>query len=106
MSEIHRCDTRSIAVPGAATPIFLRTYLIDSTKAVDAKAIDFRMRDGRLSERVAQPMSGLNFGGFTYVTDTDEICGDLQSIRVLKSHQVCMLGVFTKLPPSHQSGGQ
>jgi hypothetical protein len=45
---------------------------------------------------------GLRFDGFSYVVRADEICDDLQSIRVLRTHSVCLLGAFTKLPPSAQ----
>lgn len=83
-----------------ATPICLKTHLIHSTKVVNSKTIDFRMSDGTVYRNALRsPCSGLNFDGFIYETHTGEICDNMQTIRVLRTHQVCMLGAFTKLPP-------
>lgn len=85
--------------PADAAPICLKTYLIRSTKVVNSKTIDFRMTDGTVYRNALRsPCSGLNFNGFVYETRINEIC-KLQTIRVLRTHQVCMLGAFTKLPP-------
>lgn len=90
----------SSMTPTDAGPICLKTYLIHSTKVVDSKTIDFRMTDGTVYRNALRsPCSGLNFNGFVYRTRTGEICDNSQSIRVLRTHQVCMLGAFTKLPP-------
>ncbi len=86
--------------PADAAPICLKTYLINSTKVVDSKTIDFRMTNGTVYRNALRsPCSGLNFNGFVYETHTGEICDNLQTIRVLRTHQVCMLGAFTKLLP-------
>ena len=84
--------------PAEAGPVCLKTYLIDRTKVVDAKTIDFRMRDGTVYRNLLRTSCpGLRFDGFSYVVHADEICDNLQSIRVLRSHSVCLLGAFTKL---------
>lgn len=86
--------------PAAAGPACLNTYFIRETKIVDAKTIDFKMRDGTVYRNALRsPCPGLRFNGFVYVTHVDAICDKGQSIRVLKTHEVCMLGAFTKLPP-------
>lgn len=85
--------------PAAAAPTCLYTYQIDRTRVVDAKTIDFRMRDGTVYRNVLRTScTSLPFYGFVYVTRVDQICDNLQSIRVLTSNQVCLLGAFTKMP--------
>ena len=88
----------SAIVPATAAPTCLYSYQIDRTKVVDAKTIDFRMRDGTVYRNVLQhSCTSLPFNGFVYVTRVDQICDNLQSIRVLQSHEVCLLGTFTKM---------
>lgn len=85
--------------PVVAAPTCLYTYQIDRTKVVDAKTIDFRMRDGTVYRNVLQhSCTSLPFNGFVYTVRVDQICDNLQSIRVLQSNQVCLLGAFTKMP--------
>ena len=85
--------------PAAAAPTCLYTYQIDRTKVVDAKTIDLRMRDGTVYRNVLQrSCTSLPFYGFVYTVRVDQICDNLQSIRVLQSHEVCLLGAFTKMP--------
>jgi len=86
-------------VPATAAPTCLYTYQIDRTKVVDAKTIDFRMRDGSVYRNNLQnSCTSLPFYGFVYVVHVDQICDNLQSIRVLTSHEVCLLGKFTRMP--------
>jgi hypothetical protein len=85
--------------PAAGAPTCLRTSLIDRTKVVDDKTLDFRMKDGSVYRNVlVSRCVGLKFHGFVYVSRIDEICGNLQSIRILVTHDVCQLGEFIKLP--------
>lgn len=80
-------------------PMCLRSRDVDTTKALDAHTILFRMKDGKVwrsSMRAACP--SLRFNGFEYVTRFDEICGGSQMIRVLETSQVCVLGRFTPEP--------
>ena len=86
----------SIAPAMGAAPVCLQTKLIDRTTVVNPKTILFRMKDGKVwrsDMRVA--CLSLKYNGFVYVTHADEICGGSQSIRVLNTDQVCMLGRFT-----------
>jgi len=89
--------------PADAAPICLKTYLIRSTKVVNSNTIDLRITDGTVyRNELRSPCSGLNFNGFVYEkyeTHINEICDNLQTVRVLRTRQVCMLGAFTKLPP-------
>jgi hypothetical protein len=53
------------------------------------------MKDGKVfRSNLRTPCLGLKFNGFVYVTPMDEICGGSQSIRVLRTDQVCVLGPF------------
>jgi len=89
----------SSIVPATAAPTCLYTYQIDRTKVVDAKTIDFRMRDGTVYRNVLQhSCTTLPFYGFVYVVHVDQICDNLQSIRVLTSNETCLLGAFTRCP--------
>lgn len=89
-----------LSASASAAPICLRTSMIRDTKIVDAKTIDFRMIDGTAYRNVLpSACSGLMFDGFVYRVSTDQICDNIQSIRVLRSGQVCMLGAFKKLSP-------
>ena len=85
-------------VPAAAAQVCLPTYFIAGTKVVDTKTIDFRMKDRTVYRNLlSTACSGLEFDGFVYMTNADEIC-DMQSIRILRTHQICVLGAFAKLP--------
>ena len=85
--------------PAVAAPTCLYTYQIDRTKVVDAQTIDFRMRNGTVYRNVLQhKCTGLTFNGFVYLVQSDQICDNLQSIRVLETNDICLLGTFTKTP--------
>lgn len=88
--------------PAVAAPVCLDVYYIDSTHVVDAKTITFKMKNGtvwRNSLRSSCP--GLLFNGFTYTLHDRELCGNLQAISVLRTHELCLLGKFTKEVPNH-----
>ena len=95
----------ALAVVGAAliapvaaaehAPTCLQSDRIDRTSVVNPQKILFRLKDGRVySSHLRTPCLGLRFNGFVYVTPMDEICGGSQSIRVLQTNQVCVLGPF------------
>jgi len=79
--------------------VCLWTYLIDHTQTVDPRTIVFHMKNGDAwTNRLAVPCRGLMFHGFAYVTRDGSICDNMQSIMVLQTHEVCMLGAFTPAP--------
>jgi hypothetical protein len=83
-----------------AAPTCLRANRIDSTNVVNSKTIDFRMNDGTVYRNsLRTPCQDAVFNGFAYVVRGGEICDNLQFIRVLRTHQLCMLGAFEELPP-------
>jgi len=88
--------------PAVAAPVCLDVYYIDSSHVVDAKTILFKMKDGTVWRNTLQfRCPGLLFNGYTYRLHDRELCGDMQDIHVLRTHEVCMLGKFTKEAPNH-----
>ncbi|HXC54612.1 MAG TPA: hypothetical protein VNU97_04910 [Rhizomicrobium sp.] len=86
----------SVAPAMADAPVCLQNRLIDRTTVVNPKTILFRMKDGKVwRSSLATPCLSLKFNGFIYVAHTDDICGGSQSIRVLNTNEVCLLGRFT-----------
>lgn len=91
----------AVAPPPAQSSghVCLWTYLIDHTQTVDPKTVIFHMKNGdEWRNTLTSPCRGLMFHGFAYVTRDGSICDNMQSIMVLESHQVCMLGAFTPEP--------
>lgn len=87
-------------VPPSRNNVCLWTYLIDHTTTVDKSTILFHMRNGKIwKNTLVQPCPGLLFHGFAYVTRDGQICSNMQSIMVLETHQVCMLGAFEPYTP-------
>lgn len=87
----------------AAKPdrVCLWTYLIDHTTIKDkGKAIVFHMRNGKdWINTLKSPCPALQFNGFAYVTRNGQICSNMETIMVLRTHQVCMLGAFEPYTP-------
>jgi hypothetical protein len=100
------CVTALCAAPACAQPapanVCLQTIDIDRTSVPDAHTILFHMKDGRIwRNALVGACPELQFNGFEYVSQPDdEICGNLQSIRVLRSGAVCLLGPFTPYAPA------
>lgn len=73
--------------------VCLWTYLIDHTKFIPPQTLQFHMKDGKVwNAALNGPCPDLNFFGFSYVTRDGQICARQQSILVLETHAVCMLG--------------
>ena len=89
--------TMSFASPAWATNICLRTQDIVSTDSKNGKTLTFKMRDGRtLVNHLQGNCPDLKFEGFSWVIrgGTEEVCENQQSLRVLRSGEVCVLGKF------------
>ncbi len=103
--------SQALAQPGAPPsysgkpgPVCLYPYMIDHTHVVDPRTILFYMRDGKVWRNTMKTgCRGLMFHGFVYVTHFDELCSNMQSIRVIKTGEVCVLGTFTpeRVPRPH-----
>lgn len=77
--------------------VCLNTRQIVSSKSRDGRTILFRMRDGRqYINHLRGYCPGLKFDGFTWVlrSGDEEVCENAQSLRVLRSGEVCILGPF------------
>ncbi len=87
------------AIPASAATC-LRTQDIVGSNSKDGKTIDFTMRDGKIYKNHLQGIcSDLKFNGFVWVIrGPEEVCENQQSLRVLQSGQVCVLGKFD--PPT------
>jgi hypothetical protein len=71
----------------------------NSQPANDEKSITFTMRNGDVWRNdLHGRCSGLRFNGFAWVLHSDEICDNQQTLRVLQSGSICMIGKFTKVP--------
>ena len=78
---------------------------IDHTRAPDDKTIFFYMRDGKVfRSQLPQACPELSFNGFAYSPiPEDEICGNLQTIRVIRTGSVCMMGPLMPYTPPLKS---
>ena len=103
LAALLMASTIAPAMASHGGSVCLHTYQIDRTKVVDAKTILFKMKDGKVwRNTLLQRCPGLLFDGFAYMTPDNEICGNQQSIRMLRTHEVCLLGPFT---PDHRWHG-
>jgi len=86
------------ALPAKAASVCLQTFQIDHTSVLDTKTIIFHMKGGKAwKNTLLNPCAGLNFHGFIMNVHggTDEVCSNQQSIKVLESGNICMMGEFT-----------
>jgi hypothetical protein len=83
--------------------VCLWTNRIDHTSVKDARTIIFYMKNGKAWKNTLwSRCPGLLFSGFAYVTRDGRICSNMQSIYVLKTGGVCVLGNFTSFPGWHK----
>lgn len=89
-----------LASPADAA-ICLRNRDIQSTTALDGKTLIVKMRDGKVwRNRLQGNCSDLRFNGFVWVIHgPEEVCEYSQSLKVLQSGQICVLGKFTLEKP-------
>jgi hypothetical protein len=91
----------SLVSAAQAAPICLSSYRIRSTNAPDEKHIIFHMIDGTSwKNTLKHQCAGITFNGFVYEPFAGQsVCENLQTIQVLDTGSVCLLGQFTKEPP-------
>jgi hypothetical protein len=89
------------ALPAQASPVCLQTIRIDHTHVLDAKNVLFYMKDGKVwQNRLQNSCPSLHFHGFVMnVRGGDSVCSNQQSIKVIVTGEVCMLGEFTPYTP-------
>jgi hypothetical protein len=94
----------AVAVISPAQALCVSERDVAGTESKDGKNLIFRMRDGRtLVNHLKGTCNDLRFNGFVWVLrGNNDICENVQSLRVLQSGQVCVLGAFEevkKTPP-------
>ena len=101
------CLVTVLAAPGlaraedstkASDPACVNVAWIDHTEVPDDSTILFHLKGGKtLKNTLISRCVGLRLAsrGFTYVARNDEVCGNLQSIRVNDTGEVCLLGPFS-----------
>lgn len=81
----------------------IRSIDLDRTSTPNDKTILFHMKSGQVwrSDLTSScPMLSVN--GFVYSpVPADDICGRLQSIKVLRTGSVCILGPLMEVVPAH-----
>jgi|SRR3954447_22404276 hypothetical protein len=97
--------TGALAQPAPKSNVCLKTYQIDHTKSPDDHTVIFYMRDGSAYQsNLTGNCPELSINGFSYVaTPPSDVCGNLQSIRVIRTGSVCLLGPLVQITP--KSGG-
>ena len=85
-----------------AAPVCLQTQYIQNTSIPNSRTILFHMKDGTTwRNTLRNSCPDLKWYGFTYVLHGQtEICENLLAIRTLYTSETCLLGPFTREPPS------
>jgi hypothetical protein len=90
----------ALMVTLVASPTFANTCLktsdIVSSSSKDGKLLVFQMRNGQtLVNHLQGVCPDLEYNGFVWtVRGVGTVCENMQSLRVLNSGQVCVLGKF------------
>ncbi|HTQ14042.1 MAG TPA: hypothetical protein VMH86_09215 [Rhizomicrobium sp.] len=89
--------------PAPAANVCIHSMDIARTSVPDAQTILFHMKDHTVwRNTLMAPCPELKFRGFVYdATPSGEICGNQQTIHVLQTGAVCLLGPFTQVPERH-----
>lgn len=86
----------AMSSPAFAKNMCVRSSEIANTHSDDGKALIFNLRDGRmLVNHLKGSCPDLKYNGFTWtLRGIEDICENEQSLRVLQSGQICVLGKF------------
>ena len=84
-----------LATPAQALCVSERD-IVSTTPSKDGTQLTLKMRDGRvLVNHLQGRCSDLRFNGFVWVLrGSSGICENMQTLRVIQSGQVCLLGKF------------
>lgn len=93
--------TGAIAQPAPKTNVCIKTFQIDHTKSPNDRTVLFTMKDGSVYQsNLTGNCPELSINGFSYVaTPPSDVCGNLQSIRVIRTGAVCLLGPLVQIAP-------
>ena len=86
----------ALAATPASARVCLQTRDIVGSNSKDGKTLDFTMRNGtKITNHLQGVCSDLKFEGFVWIIrGPEEVCEGQQSLRVINSGQVCVLGKF------------
>lgn len=87
----------AFALPAQAKSVCLDSRNIVGSKSDDGKTMLFTMRDGtKYVNHLQGACPDLRFNGFVWTLRSGDnmVCENQQSLRVLQSGQVCVLGKF------------
>jgi hypothetical protein len=94
----------AVSAPALAATVCLSTRNIRSTTPKDdGTAITFKMQDGSVWRNdLRGRCPDLKFDGFAWTIRNPDgsVCENEQTIRVLRSGQICQLGKFTQVTPA------
>ncbi|HEY2070804.1 MAG TPA: hypothetical protein VGG48_14715 [Rhizomicrobium sp.] len=88
------------ALPASAANVCIQSRDIANTSVPDSQTILFHMKGGKVwKNTLMTKCPSLKFHGFIYdASPVGEICGNQQTIHVIETHEVCLLGPFTPSP--------
>jgi hypothetical protein len=93
----------AVSAPALAATVCLPTRSItNTTPKDDGTAITFKMRDGSVWRNdLKGRCPDLKFDGFEWTIRNPDgsVCENEQTIRVLRSGEICALGKFTQVTP-------
>jgi hypothetical protein len=81
----------------AISHVCLDVRKIDSSVSKDGKILAFKMHDGTvLRNHLKQRCDGLIYSGFTWMVKggDNRVCEDTQTLKVLLTGEICVLGKF------------
>ncbi len=87
----------AFAAPAQAASMCINSKDIVGSDSKDGKTLVFKMRDGRtLVNHLQGSCPDLKFNGYVWTLHSGDtqVCENQQSLRVLQSGQVCVLGKF------------
>jgi hypothetical protein len=90
----------TIFVQAASAGVCINTNdIATTTPSKDATSIFFKMRNGQVwQNKLRGACPDLKYNGFVWILrGTEQVCDSQQSIRVINSGQVCLLGKFSKV---------
>ena len=91
--------------PPSPAPLCLHSQDIDHTKAPDDRTILIYMRSGQIwQSKLRSLCPQISFNGFSFnATPPDDICPNVQIIRVIRSGSVCAMGPLEPYTPPPKS---
>jgi hypothetical protein len=93
---IAACASPALAQPPSGQRICLDNQQVESARSSDGKTMIFKMRNGQTYiNHLRGSCPGLKFNGFAWeLRGINQICENQQTLRVINSGEICMLGKF------------